>query len=280
MINDLSLVLRNILSDPALPEPLRSAQIELDHPTETYTPAGGLRTINVFLYDIRENAELRNNEPVVERLNGQARITRAPLRVECSYLITAWPDGTGQAMFLQEHQLLSQVLQAFSRFSTIPPNFLTGTALVGQEPPLPLMTAQAGELKSPSEFWTAMGSRLRPSLTVSATISIQPFTADIFPIAATKQFGIEPIDNPAAREDLFEFGGRVTDAGNNPVDAATVTVTELGLVTTTDVDGRYRIGLVAASDYTVRVEKLPATTQVTITVPAPLGGSDYNVQFP
>lgn len=279
MINDLSLVLRNILNDPGLPEPLQSAQIEFDHPTETYTPAGGLRTINVFLYDVRENVELRNSEPIVERLNGQARITRAPLRVECSYLVTAWPDGSGQAMFLQEHQLLSQVLQAFSRFSTIPSNFLTGTALVGQEPPLPVLTAQAGELKSPSEFWTAMGSRLRPSLTVSATISIQPFTADIVPLAATKQFGVEPIDNPAAREDLFEFGGQVTDAGSNPVDEATVTLVEPGLVTTTDADGRYRFGLVAARDYTLRVEKLPATAQVTVTVPAPVG-SNYNVQFP
>ena len=279
MINDLSIVLRNILNDPALPEPLQSAQIEFDHPTETYTPTGGLRTINVFLYDIRENVELRNSEPIVERLNGQARITRAPIRVECSYLITAWPDGTGQAMFLQEHQLLSQVLQALSRFSTIPPNFLTGTALVGQEPPLPVMTAQAGELKSPSEFWTAMGSRLRPSLTVCATISIQPFTADLVPIAATKQFGVQPIDNPAAREDLFEFGGRIADAGDNPVDAATVTLVEPGLVTTTDAAGRYSFGLVAARDYTLRVEKLPATLQVTITVPAPVG-SNYNVQFP
>jgi len=120
MINDLSQVLRNILDDPALPEPLRSAQIEFDHPTETYAPTGGLRTINVFLYDVRENVELRNSEPIIERLNGQARITRAPLRVECSYLITAWPDGTGQAMFLQEHQLLSQVLQALPAGRSVP----------------------------------------------------------------------------------------------------------------------------------------------------------------
>src|SRR6185369_5140663 len=128
-----------------------------------------------------------------------------------------------------------------------------------------VLTAQAGELKSPSEFWTAMGSRLRPSLTVTATISIQPFTTDIVPIAVTKQFGLEPIENPAAREDLFEFGGRVEDAGNNPVDAATVTLIELGLITTTDADGLYKFGLVPARAYTLRVEKLPATTQVSIT---------------
>lgn len=279
MINELSQVLKNILDDPALPEPLQSAQIEFDHPTETYTPAGGLRTINLFLYDIRENVELRNNEPIVERLNGQANITRAPIRVDCSYLVTAWPDGTGQAMFLQEHQLLSQVLQALLRFSTIPPAFLAGTGLVTQEPPLPIVTAQAGTLKSPSEFWTAMGSRVRPSLSVIVTLSMQPFTPQTFAVAVTKQFGVAPIDNPAAREDMFEIGGRVTDAASNPVDAAVVTLVELGLVTHTDITGRYSLGLIAAGAYTLRAEKLAATTQVTITVPTTVG-NDYNVQFP
>ena len=288
MINELSQVLKNILDDPTLQEPLRSAQIEFDHPDDNYAPAGGLRTINLFLYDIRENLELRNNEPIVERLNGQARITRPPIRVDCSYLITAWPDGTGQAMFLQEHQLLAQVLGALSRFSTIPPSFLAGTSLATQQPPLPVITAQAGELKSPSEFWSAMGSRLRPSLTVRATISIQPFTAVVAPITVTKQIGLEPVENAAAREDGFEIGGRVRDAANNPVAGATVTLVELGLVTTTDAgghfrmgrdkDGQYRFGLIAAGTYTLRAEKLPATQQVTITVPAPTG-SDYNVQF-
>lgn len=279
MINDLSQALKNILDDPTLPEPLRSAQIEFDHPTDTYTPTGGLRTINLFLYDVRENVELRNNELIVERLNGQANITRPALRVDCSYLVTAWPDGTGQAMFLQEHQLLSQVLGALSRFSTIPPNFLTGTALAGQEPPLPIITAQVGELKSPSEFWTAMGSRLRPSLTVAVTISIQPFTADTVSIAVTKQLGIEPIENPARREDLFEIGGQVTNAGGIGVDEANITLVELGLVTQTDAKGQYTFGLIGAGTYTLRAQKLPATRQVTIDVPAPVG-SNYNVQFP
>jgi hypothetical protein len=279
MINELSQVLRNILDDPALPEPLRSAQIEFDHPTETYTPAGGLRTINLFLYDVRENVELRNNEPVVERLNGQARITRAPIRVDCSYLVTAWPDGSGQAMFLQEHQLLSQALQALAQFSTIPPALLAGTSLATQTPLLPIITAQAGELKSPSEFWTAMGSRLRPSLTVKVTLSLQPFTADTVPIATTKQIGIEPTENPASREDLFEIGGRVADAADAPVDGATVRIVERGLQTITGADGRYSLGLVQAGAYTLRVEKPPDARQVTITVPAP-AGSNYNVQFP
>ena len=279
MINELSQVLRNMLDDPGLPEPLRSAQIELDHPTDTYTPAGGLRTINLFLYDIRENVELRSNEPGVEILNGQARITRPPLRIECSYLVTAWPDGSGQASLLQEHQLLAQVLQAFSRFSTIPPIFLAGTGLATQQPPLPILTAQAGELKSPAEFWSALGSRLRPSVTVTVTISIQPFDAALVPVVISKEISIEPLENPASQEEAFQIAGRVTDAASLPVDEASVLIVELGLTTKTGADGRYSVGLMRAGTYTLRAEKPPASKQITITVPAPVG-SNFNVQFP
>ena len=279
MINELSQVLRNMLDDTGLPEPLRSAQIELDHPTDTYTPAGGLRTINIFLYDVRENVELRSNEPTIERLNGQARITRPPLRIECSYLITAWPDGSGQASLLQEHQLLSQVLQAFSRFSTIPASFLAGTSLATQEPSLPILTAQAGELKSPAEFWSALGSRLRPSLTVIVTISIQPFDSQLVPIAISKELNFEPLENPASQEEAFEIAGRVTDAASLPVADASLLIVELGLTTRTSADGLFSIGLIRAGTYTLRAEKAPASTQISITVPAPVG-SNYNLQFP
>src|SRR5262249_10755481 len=94
MIRDLSETLRAILDDPALatsfPE-LAAAQIVFDRPAESFNPAQ--TTIDLFLYDIRENMELRSNEPRYERLNGQTRIHRAPMRVACSYLVTAWPVG-------------------------------------------------------------------------------------------------------------------------------------------------------------------------------------------
>src|SRR5215207_3840324 len=94
MIRDLSLTLQAILDDPALaasfPE-LAGAQVVFDRPSDTFNPSQ--TTIDLFLYDVRENMELRSNEPRLERLNGQTRIHPPPLRVMCSYLVTAWPVG-------------------------------------------------------------------------------------------------------------------------------------------------------------------------------------------
>jgi hypothetical protein len=286
MIRDLSQTLRAILDDPALaptfPE-LAAAQIVFDRPTEPFTPAQ--TTLNLFLYDVRENVELRSNEPIIERLNGQVTIHRPPVRVACSYLVTAWPVG-GQELALQEHRLLSQALQALSRFPTIPAAFLQGS-LVGQEPPLPIMTAQADGFKNPAEFWTALGNKLRPSLTLTVTIAMKVFAPEPpVPIVITGHARLGERVTPAEEkissetlEEFFRIGGRVTDAAHLPSAKATVMLVETGLITETNADGRYRLGPIKSGTFTLRVQKGAAVKEVSITIPAQ-AGKNYDVQLP
>ena len=284
MIRDLSLTLQAILDDPALatnfPE-LTAAQIVFDRPTETFNPTQ--TTIDLFLYDIRENMELRSNEPTMKRLNGQVEIQRPPLRVACSYLITAWPVG-GTDLVLQEHRLLSQVLQVLSRYPKIPASFLNGK-LVGQEPPLPMMTAQTDGLKEPAEFWTAIGNKLRPSLIATVTIGMEVFAPVTAPIVITEEvrlgertaLGAEEISLPT-RQIFFRIGGRVTGAANAPVAGALVTLVGTSFAAQTGADGRYTLSSIPAGTYTLRVQLGATTRDVTVTIPVP-AGSNYNVQL-
>jgi hypothetical protein len=284
MIRDLSLTLQAILDDPALgttfPE-LAAAQIVFDRPVETFNPTQ--TTIDLFLYDIRENMELRSSEPTLRRLNGQVEIQRPPLRVACSYLITAWPVG-GTDLALQEHRLLSQVLQVLARYPKIPAPFLRGQ-LVGQQPPLPMMTAQTDGLKEPAEFWTAIGNKLRPSLTVTVTIGMEVFAPVTAPMVITEEVRLgertapdEEVISPPTRQIFFRVGGLVTDASNAPVAGAMVTLVGTGFVTQTEADGRYTLGSIPAGTYTLRAESGATTRDVTVTIPAP-AGTHYNVQL-
>jgi hypothetical protein len=165
MIRALSETLQAILDQPGLPNELAEAEVVFDRPVAQFNPQK--TCINLFLYDIRENLELRNNESTVERQNGQAIIRRPTLRVACTYLVTAWVVG-GTEVALQEHRLLSQIFQVLSRYDTIPEPFLQGD-LQGQEPPLPMIVTSADGLKNPAEFWTSLGTPLRASLAVSVT---------------------------------------------------------------------------------------------------------------
>src|SRR5262249_39638586 len=135
MIQDLSLTLQNILTQPGLPSPLSDALIAFDRPEESFHPLQ--TTVDLFLYDLRENLELRSNELTIDKGTAQSVTQKAPMRLACSYLCTAWPVG-GADPALQEQQLLGQVLQTLGRFPIIPDGFLQGS-LKGQEPSLPMV---------------------------------------------------------------------------------------------------------------------------------------------
>ncbi|MCZ6654241.1 MAG: Pvc16 family protein [Planctomycetota bacterium] len=199
MIRDLSESLRELLA-PALP----TADISFDRPTDQFQPTQ--TTVNLFLYDVRENVELRNNEPILRREGGQSRKEPPPLRTDCFYLVTAWPVG-GPNLALQEHGLLSQALRRLAAFPRIPDEFLQGS-LVGQRPPLPAITARPDGVANPPEFWTALGNRLRVALTLTVTISLPVFEDITAPLVLTKRSGFTPTAGPVD-EELVQIGGRI-----------------------------------------------------------------------
>lgn len=252
MIRDLTQTLRSLLTQSAVPAELAGAQIVFDRPTDQFNPTQA--TVDLFLYDIRENLELRSNESTVERQNGQVTISRPPLRVDCSYLVTAWPGGvSGDELALQEHRLLSQILQVFSRYSTIPNNFLQGS-LANQEPPLPMVTARANGLKEPAEFWTSLGTQLRASIGVTVTIGIPVFAPVTSSMVTTKVAGFDL--GKGVEETLIQIGGQVqaqTQGGIESVPNALVDILDAGLQTRTDKKGRYLFVQVPSGTHTIRV---------------------------
>lgn len=283
MIRDLSQTLRAILTQSNLPAELARAQIVFDRPTEQFKPTQ--TSVNVFLYDIRENVELRSNEPIVERQNGQAVIHSPPMRVACSYLITAWPVGvSGDELFLQEHRLLSQALQVLSGYPTIPQEFLQGS-LRRQEPPLPMLTSHIDSLKTTGEFWTALGNQLRPSISVTVTISMDVFTPEPpVPLVVAINVKLESQDSPVNSSEFFRIGGQLTGADNQPIADATVTLVESGLTATTDAQGRYTLSPIPFPpgsppfDRTLRIQAGSVVREFTIQLP-PSNQSSYNLQL-
>jgi hypothetical protein len=261
MIRDLSDSLRELLEAERwklmFPE-LKDVHVAFERPSDE---AHDTPTLELFLFDVREAMELRSNEPQVTRLNGMVSIARPPLRLACSYLLTAQPGTTGPEPVLRGHRLLSQALRVLSSHASIPAEYLRGQ-LAGQLPPLPLVTARADGLKEPIEFWAALGAKMRPAIVVTATIGVPPLetvvpvhevTSSMLTIgqrAAAEGPGLSPSTDPAS----FRIGGRVTWSEDRaPVSGATVTLVERGLVAATDEDGTYQIGALPPGRYTLRV---------------------------
>ena len=276
MIDDLSRTLKAVLHDPsfavAFPE-LTGAEIVFDRPLDPFNPAS--TTVDAFLYDLRENQELRLNEVTTSRVGDQIVTHPAALRLACSYLVTAWPVG-GTDLPLQEHKLLTQVLCVLSRYPILPQSFLQGK-LVGQDPPLPMVTLHPDALKNLAEFWSSLGSKLKPSLTVTITISV-PVYADLTDYMVTTHntgyapgFGLTP-------ETLIQFGGRVMGGALDPVPGALVQILDMGLQETTDSSGQFNFANVTAGTHNLRVAATGFQLQSqTVTVPG--FPSDYVIQL-
>lgn len=263
MIHNLTNTLKSILDDTSLPELVRNAEVTFDRPAETYSPSK--TTINLFLYDVRENTELRSNEPIIERQNGVAIISRPPLRVSCSYLVTVWVESgmpPGEQAILDQHQLLGEVLKVFSRMPIVKDNYLEGE-LKNSLYPVSLVTAQTDLMRNPAEFWSALGGKLRPSFTVTAVIAVdqnvEPVKAHL--VSSKQNVLGEKLNDEAEFEDegkaeqFFEIAGVVTDKSTGALlEGVKITLIETDKLVTTDKKGQYCIAGLEKGTYHLRAE--------------------------
>jgi len=173
MFEDLDRTLEELLRHELPPVLLEHVSISFATPDSEFPPAAvTLPAINIFLYDVRENMDLRSNEWFVKRQqDGSATRQLAPVRVDCSYLVTVWPSAAAPNPSHDEHRVLGEVLKVFLRHPTIPEVLLQGS-LKGQETSLPAITIHASQLQSWGDFWQAIGAKPKVALNYTVTIGI------------------------------------------------------------------------------------------------------------
>ena len=197
MFDDLDKTLEQLLRNELPPILLEHVSISFIAPDGEFPPAAvALPAINIFLYDVRENRDLRSSEWFLERRDdGSTTRQRAPVRVDCSYLITAWPSDAAPNPAADEHKLLGEVLRVLLRHPIIPEVLLQGS-LAGQEPPLPAISIQQSQLQSWGDFWQAIGSKPKAALNYTVTIGVapdQPVETEVPVIDKTLKFRTEVI---------------------------------------------------------------------------------------
>ncbi len=175
MYDDLDNTLQQLLKRDLPPAIVSQVSFTFAAPDAQFPPTSvALPAIDLFLYDVRENRDLRTNEWVVERQSdGTLLKTRAPVRLDCSYLITAWANPSSNNPAQDEHHLLGEVTRVLLRYPSLPAELLQGS-LQGQSPPLPTTSLQTGRLQSLSDLWQAFGGRPHVALNYLVTIGVPP----------------------------------------------------------------------------------------------------------
>jgi hypothetical protein len=194
--------------------------------------------------------------------------------VQCCYAITAWdkaaePQGVEKDPI--EHRLLSQVLYVLLRNPVMPAGYLTGL-LTTSLFELPVICAEPDDAAGTGEFWSALGTYVKPSVSCKVTIAVDLARAWSAPMVST-------LDVRLGGDERFQIGGRVLDSGNQPVPAALVGVTETGVVRTADDAGRFIIAGLPAGPYTLTARATGFRPgQRSVQVPAPDGSYDLTLQ--
>ena len=171
---------------------IRDVEVVFDAPTRDWAGRRTGPTIDIYLYDIREDLRRRERGVLNEYNQDQTRIIGRhlpPRHFKLSYLVTAWTQRPED-----EHRLLSALLATFLRFEALPAELLDGP-LAELELPVPLTVGlPPPEDRGFADVWSALGGELKPSIDVVVSA----------PINTGQQFDVGP---PVTAPPQFHFGG-------------------------------------------------------------------------
>jgi hypothetical protein len=264
MITDLDETLKQLLITKGK---IDSGEVDFSFETPAREWSGKISkpTVNLYLYDIRENHDLRGTEWTIGRdTNGLATRKKNANRVDLSYLITVWTNDIED-----EHRLLWHLLLTLFRYPELPDEVLSGM-LADQEYPIQMSVAQPdGLYNNPSDFWTALDNEIKPSVYCVLTLPLDTDTAFTAPLVRTKTLKFRPPE--ADLESFVQIAGTVSEAADpeQAITGATVVAREARMTAVTDEEGRYTFPKLPPGEHTFQVVVTGREAkEITVAVPA------------
>jgi len=270
MLSDLDETIKQLLIQKGKLDP---AEVDINYhtPDREWSSSVSKPTVNIYLYDIRENHRLRSTEFAITRdQNGNATRKKTPSRIDFSYLITVWTKD-----IVDEHRLLWHVLMTLFRFNELPEDILTGQ-LVNQICPVKASTAQPdGLFNNPADFWSALDNEIKPSVSYVVTLPLDTDIEFTAPPVRTKIIEVKAPDTEA--EQLIQIAGKVHESGkpDRGIPKAKVVAKEAGMTAMTDDEGQYSFPKLFTGKHTFQVLVLGKKVRETsVEVP----GSSYDLE--
>ncbi|HEY9076339.1 MAG TPA: DUF4255 domain-containing protein [Anaerolineaceae bacterium] len=255
--------------------PIRNKEIDIkfDQPKREWSARLNRPTINLYLYDLRENRKLRGSEQwlVTQNKDGTVSQRRAPVRVDLFYLITVWADDPAD-----EHSLLASILLTLMRQPFLPKDLLP-ESLQRQPAPISIQVAQEDTLANLSDIWSVMDNEERPAIMLTLTVALDPYLPFVTRMVRSREIRFGQAAAPQEAQQLVETGisGSYWTVGGTlhsqiPLQELKLILAEQGKVIPVSEDGRFTIGRLRSGTYTLEAhlgEKM--LKQYALTVPAP-----------
>lgn len=263
MIYEINNALRELLIREM---PIKKGEVDIafEQPKRDWSARLNKPTLNFFLYDLRENVELRGSELWTRQDNPDGTVTlkRNPVRIDLQYLVTSWARE-----IQDEHRLLSVALTALLRQPAIPEDLFPNN-LKEQQTPIRLNVAQGNVLGNLSELWSTLDNDLHPGIRLTVTYSVDPYKPVTYTTVRTTEMRFLQDPDPdavqisAARSQkppapelsrtAFLVNGQVSSNKYSPSVLRLVLV-ETGGEIEINEDGNFKIGYLREGDYNLNV---------------------------
>ena len=169
MLHELDSALRSLVEREVAD--VAEVEVDFDAPTKEWASHRNAPTIDIYLYDIRQDLGRAQFGEILQR-DEDGIVTRRrpqPKYFRVAYLVTAWTQRAED-----EHRLLSALMTAFLKHDVLPADLLTGTlSELGIGVPLAVALPPPQD-RSLSDVWSALGGELKPSLDLSLIAPMLP----------------------------------------------------------------------------------------------------------
>ena len=269
MFSDVDETLRALLTAD-VPIDKDDVEISFERPTREWSARLSRPALNLFLFDIRERIDFRDDTWRVSRNGrGQAVQERLPRRVDLAYMITAWAREPAD-----EHRLLAAVLACTMRQAKVDAKFYQGE-LVNAAQPLLMRSLSPDELVKPTDYWGVMDNELHASLTWVATVPLDVFAPFEGPIVRTRELRVSDFAGDLP-EVFIEVAGTVHEKGDLLAGIAGARVMVGAAEATTDVHGNFVFPRLPAGEHDVQLD-IPGRKPMVRRISVPSAGYDLEV---
>lgn len=288
MLTDLHTTFQRLLYERGKIAP-EQVDIRFDMPTKEWVASLTRPTLSLYLFDLKENTELRYTSVETMRANGRAVHRMPPRRFDLHYLVSALTTSVAD-----EQTLIWRALATLLKHAELPAELLA-EPLRGVQPALIGQVSKPDDDKRLLDLWSAFELPPRPALLYIVTAPLDLEFEFSSPLVLTRTVrytrstpsdeaagqGISPeritqrdaerapLDGVAVVHTSIQIGGVLRDAAGAPVPGATVSAEGSAASSETDEQGRFRLDNLRPGPLQLRITRAgQAPTIIPLAIPA------------
>ena len=249
MLPELHQVLKELIHSKGQINP-SEVDVSFEVPSKEWADKLVRPTVNLYLFELQENTELRHAQFKTTQSNGFAQFHAPPKRVDVRYIVTAITTDSDDA-----YRLLWRVLGVLMRAPELEPAlFPDGLKLEAQ---VVTKVAYAESGIKLLDVWSALSTEPRAAFCYVVTLPVDmDIVSEPFPFVASRSYGYRSLTEDGGPESRSLIRGFVRDAAGTPLENVTVaTLSEPIRGTRTNAEGAFTLQTPKSDRFSVRVTR-------------------------